>query len=213
MNKLLQGVLMVLLTLCVVIRELHGAPMEVKYERVSNWDEFSNSLKLSKKLLNESRNLKIIYVESWLKGAHVNFSRSLGNLPLASIKINDWLRLKAGERLRLLHEGLQVFPVYLKKLEEWKEKEDSHLSGDGSIPFARRISIVQLDLRDLLHHIKIQMSVFKVSPSESLTVMEPSSDGSDWHSRIVMFQALRSMEQFLFRAVREYTALRHTTRD
>ncbi|XP_041432468.1 uncharacterized protein LOC121398042 isoform X2 [Xenopus laevis] len=191
---------MALLPLCVVIRDLHGAPMKAaKHERVNLWDEFSNSLKLSKKLLNQSRNLKNIYVKTWLEGAQVTFSRSMGNLPLASISIKDWLRLKEGERLRLLHEGLQVFPVYLNKMEEWREKEGSGQSGDAHIPFAELISIVRLDLRDLLHHIKIQMSLFKVTPSE-VTVREPYFDGSDWHSRIQMFQALRSMEQFLFRA-------------
>ncbi|XP_063789086.1 interleukin-27 subunit alpha [Pseudophryne corroboree] len=119
-------------------------------------DDFGRSLKLSRKLLRETRSLAHGYRLWKLPGAHLDFIGHSQNVPSVSISFGSWLKILPGERLRLLNGALQVFPVYLEELEKWVIEDTSNRASH----LKEKVTNVRLHLRDLLHHIQNQTATF-----------------------------------------------------
>ncbi|XP_077130209.1 interleukin-27 subunit alpha [Ranitomeya variabilis] len=182
-----------------------GAPISTSTppKSVNLGHEFGKTLKLSRNLLRESRLLTHQYRMWKLPGSHLDFTGTSLNLTSVAVNITVWLKLKPSDRLRFLSDALQVYPVYLEELEKWEKRETK----EGSAPLKRSISCVRLDLRDLLHHIHRQMSSLGLNHTKASSPESLWGGANDWCTRVKMYQVLRTMEQTLLRAVREYTIL------
>ncbi|XP_075035110.1 interleukin-27 subunit alpha [Mixophyes fleayi] len=208
MNTLISGACWLPVLLCGIIRGplVDGAPTIGGMTQLTDIlnDDFNNSLKLSKKLLRETRLLTHDYRLWKLPGAHLAFLAGRSqNVPNVSIDFDSWLKLQPGDRLRLLNEALHVFPVYLDELETWLKGETHGISAHLKV----KVPNVRFSLRDLLLHMQRQISSRGVSPPKVLSPTKLPTDGKDWCSRVQMFQALKALEQGLLRAVRDYTML------
>ncbi|KAM5151714.1 interleukin-27 subunit alpha [Mantella aurantiaca] len=205
MNKLIPGALWmpVLLGGIVWCWAADGAPVTDVSISKSLVEDFSRTLKLSRKLLKDSRNLTHNYQLLKLPGSHLDITGSDHMFPSVTVSVASWLTLQAGDRLRLLNEALHTYPIYLEQLEKWEKKEE-----DDEAPNLKEMATkVRIDLRDLLHHIKQQMTSLGINPSPHLKQHSVLTHANDWHNHVQMYRALRSLERTLFRAVRDYTAL------
>ncbi|KAM3916871.1 interleukin-27 subunit alpha [Leptodactylus fuscus] len=183
-----------------------GAPVThgTTLKDVNLGHEFNKTLKLSRKLLRESRLLTHHYRMWKLPGSHLDFTGTSHNLTSVAINVSAWLELQPSDRLRFLSEALQVYPVYLEELEKMEKEE---IKEGLPSPLKRSIAHVRLDLRDLLLHIHRQMSLLGLSHTK-ISAPEPQRTGAtDWHNCLKMYQVLRTMEKTLLRAVREYSIL------
>ncbi|XP_053327609.1 interleukin-27 subunit alpha [Spea bombifrons] len=145
-----------------------------------------------------------------LPGTHLDLALADNTFPSLSIGSSDWLRLQAEDRLRLMNEALQVYPGFLEELEKWETQEASlktNQAGGKQSHFSHKINRARLDLRDLLQHVQFQMSSLGMNVPQPVTPQNLPETGSEWHKRLLMYQALRGMEKTVYRVVREYTAL------
>ncbi|KAM4023991.1 interleukin-27 subunit alpha [Anomaloglossus baeobatrachus] len=183
-----------------------GAPLSTSTptKSVNLGYEFGKTLKLSRKLLRESRLLTHHYRMWKLPGSHLDFTGTSLNFTSVAINFTTWLKLKPSDRLRFLSDALQVYPMYLEELEKWEKEETK----EGSPPPLKKcVTFVRFDLRDLLHHIHRQMSSLGLSHTKASSPEHLWGGANDWCARVKMYQVLRTMEQTLLRAVREYTIL------
>ncbi|KAG9472158.1 interleukin-27 subunit alpha [Eleutherodactylus coqui] len=184
---------------------VEGAPVSnsTTTKSINLGQDFSKTLKLSRRLLQESRLLTHHYRMWKLPGSHLDFTGTSSNFTSVPINISTWLKLQPSDRLRFLSDALQVYPVYLEELEKWEKEETKK----GSTTPLKSVTHVRLDLRDLLYHIHRQMSSLGLNQTKVLSLERPWSGASHWCTHLKMYQALRAMEQTLLRAVREYTIL------
>ncbi|XP_073491226.1 interleukin-27 subunit alpha [Aquarana catesbeiana] len=155
MNKLIPGALWLpLLGGLVWCWAADGAPVTGTSTSKSQVDDFSKTLILSRKLLKDSRFLSHTYRLWNLPGSHLDFSETDQMFPSVTIDISSWLRLQTGDRLQVLSQALHIYPVYLEHLEKWEKKQEE----DEAPNLRATVSKFRIDLRDLLHHIKQQVS-------------------------------------------------------
>ncbi|XP_069508202.1 interleukin-27 subunit alpha [Ambystoma mexicanum] len=172
-------------------------------EKLDMRREFDNSLKLARKLLAETRSLIRVFMSERLPGAHLDLMKNQGDFPKISIRNTQWLSLPIMERLRVLGDSFHVYSSYLEVIAEY-ERSQQHSSIEPGL------TNVRLDLRDLLHHVQHQMSFAHGTPlSKPVQIpghfLHPSST---WKAQVQALITLRHLEQFLGRAVREFTLLR-----
>ncbi|XP_067420003.1 interleukin-27 subunit alpha isoform X1 [Emydura macquarii macquarii] len=163
--------------------------------------EFGSSLKLSRKLLAETKILTRLFVSERLANAQLPFLPTSGFLPPVSLRSQQWLALPALARLREMRRGLLVFRGYVEVL----GRREQELGDPG---LARRLQEIDLDLRDLTHHIDYQVwgSGWPALPPPPLP--RALQHVSEWSNLQESYLILRALETFLGRAVRDFTHLR-----
>ncbi|KAJ1125160.1 hypothetical protein NDU88_003597 [Pleurodeles waltl] len=139
-----------------------------------------------------------------ITGMQLEFEHSLTLARKLLAETRALIHVYIMDRLRVLGESFRIYSAYLEVIAE-REKSQSHSSiGLG-------LSIVRLDLRDLRHHIHLQMSIAHIPLQVSAPLRIPEHilhPSSSWKAQVQALSTLRHLEQCLGRVVREFTFLR-----
>nr|XP_033799953.1 interleukin-27 subunit alpha [Geotrypetes seraphini] len=170
--------------------------------------EFESSLKLAQKLLIRLQSLIHTFKQERLSGSYMPLFHDWSMLPKVELKFQEWLHISDAQRLRFLAESCEDYKNLLDQVYAYE-----HDKGDPAL--SESIDNASLDLRDLLHHIHLQMSVLGVDAhrvGQSRVLGNILKQKSIWGIYEKAFLILKSIEQFVQRAVRDYTVLRSSAK-
>nr|XP_006006797.1 PREDICTED: uncharacterized protein LOC102350913 [Latimeria chalumnae] len=128
----------------------------------------------------------------------------LSSLPLTSMTYRDWLSMKDEERLQINAKDLQVFWIHIdaKRIHDLGEGEQNQLT--------QSLEAVQVNLRDLIHQIILQLSVLNSTVPSTSELTIPDNllrTQNDWLSRLQGYIILRDLERYLSKVIHDFTYL------
>ncbi|XP_072099613.1 cardiotrophin-2-like [Mobula birostris] len=166
---------------------------------------FQRSLNLSRKILQDVRDLLITYKREKIgNAAFEDYNVDLRSLPRSSNVYSYWLQMQDVERLQRNAEDLNIFWVHVdfKRVDEMGECQQCVLS--------KSIEVVSLDLRDLISQLSSQIQALNSSlpepPKFSIPISTPSGSNT-WLSNLQGYIIFRDLETYLNKVVRDFTLL------
>ncbi|XP_041097089.1 cardiotrophin-2-like [Polyodon spathula] len=167
---------------------------------------FSQSQRLSMKILKDVRSLRVLYNEEQFGGQLIQDSGIvLASLPSASMVYTHWLNMQDEERLANSSRDLHVYWVHVhaNRMHLLGESEQSQLS--------QSMLALQMDLSDLTLQVNSQLWAMNVTlPPPPAEVLPPEllSPPSEWLSKLQGSIILRDLERYLGKVVRDFTLLK-----
>ncbi|XP_072909084.1 cardiotrophin-2-like [Hemitrygon akajei] len=166
---------------------------------------FQRSLNLSRKILQDVRDLLITYKREKIgNAAFEDYNVDLKSLPRSSNVYSYWLQMQDVERLQCNAKDLNIFWVHVdfKRVDEMGECQQCALS--------KSIEVVSLDLRDLISQLSSQIQALNSSlpepPEFSIPISTPSGSNT-WLSKLQGYIIFRDLETYLNKVVRDFTLL------
>ncbi|XP_062992947.1 interleukin-27 subunit alpha-like [Elgaria multicarinata webbii] len=188
------------------LQEETGSRLESSPQwQVNLQKEFGGSLRLSLQLLRKTKDLTRCYLSIRLPGAQLTLLQHPGVLPAVSLDVYTWLSLPDAKRLSHMAKMLSFYHMITQQLRYHEAtKEDSQ--------FLSRFEELSFNLRDLIHHVSYQMSLWGLQPESqpepTLKPLHILSHHSQWRNRQEVYIILRSLSSFLCRVTRDFVILR-----
>ncbi|XP_067864653.1 cardiotrophin-2-like [Heptranchias perlo] len=172
---------------------------------------FQRSLNLSRKILQDVRDLLIKYKQE--KIGHPSFEDYnviLSSLPCTRTVYSYWLHMQDVERLVLNAKDLHVFWIHVdfKRIDELGESQHSTMG--------KSMEMVSLDLRDLISHLSSQISALNSTSPDPPDVTLPHNvlnTAYDWHGKLQGYIIFRDLELYLNKVIRDFTLLKNKYRE
>ncbi|MGH0186866.1 UNVERIFIED_CONTAM: hypothetical protein FKN15_022691 [Acipenser sinensis] len=171
---------------------------------------FSQTQRLSMKILKDVRSLRVLYNEVQFGNQLTQDSAIvMSSLPSASMPYTHWLSMKDEERLVSSSQDLHVYWVHVhaNRMHLLGELEQSQL--------AQSMLAMQMDLSDLTLQVNSQVNS-QVGPSGQCP-LEPEAEvlppellnpQSEWLGKLQGSIILRDLEKYLGKVVRDFTLLK-----
>ncbi|XP_038670622.1 cardiotrophin-2 [Scyliorhinus canicula] len=172
---------------------------------------FQRSLSLSRKILQDVRDLLIKYKhEKMGNPAFEDHNMILCTLPQTSLAYSYWVQMQDVERLMLNAKDLYIFWIHVdfKRIDELGDCQESVMS--------KSMEMVSLDLRDLIAHLSSQISALNSTSPEPSDLTLPNNilnPDYDWHSKLQGYIIFRDLETYLNKVVRDFTLLKTKYRE
>ncbi|XP_018606073.1 cardiotrophin-2-like [Scleropages formosus] len=172
----------------------------------------SSSIHFTRRIRSRIQTLLMHYKEQELGDSKFeDRSLMLKTLPSLNTDYFTWLHMKDTERLNRALRDLNIFLIHLdanrKQIEEGMNGQTDTVT--------RSMYGVQLDVQDLLHHIKSQLNRMSSQggPSGEMVTKQPLplsllQPQLSWHKRLQGYVVLRDLERYLGKLVRDFILLR-----
>ncbi|XP_033907398.3 cardiotrophin-2 [Acipenser ruthenus] len=167
---------------------------------------FSQSQRLSMKILKDVRSLRVLYNEVQFGNQLTQDSAIvMSSLPSASMPYTLWLSMEDEERLVSSSQDLHVYWVHVhaNRMHLLGESEQSQL--------AQSMLAIQMDLSDLtlqVNSLLWSMNVTLPPPPAEVLPPELLNPQSEWLSKLQGSIILRDLEKYLGKVVRDFTLLK-----
>ncbi|XP_034540141.1 uncharacterized protein LOC117813133 [Notolabrus celidotus] len=199
----------ILVLLCCMLNLVESSTPSQVLQR----NKYNNSFRLARSTRTRIQLLQKKYKEE--KWWHKHFEDRgwpVNGLPSLSTDFYSWLNLTDWDRLHAAFRDLQVYWTRLeRKRKELEMEEKEKLAGQAARPtLSERIMHIQLDLRDLMSKISIQMRHMRSSWTKptSLPHLDPeTSPRREWDSRPEGYIILRELDLYLTKLARDFLLL------